>query len=117
MIATFPELQALMGKELLEANKAHPLFHSLHEGYAVLLEELEESEAALKKVKKGGKSLWEAVRTDDLGTAKLYCEQLKTEALKLAGEALQTAAMSEKLLGFVTQAEPADQMNLLDDES
>lgn len=36
------EVQALFDKELQKANEHNPQFHSAHEGYAVLLEEVEE---------------------------------------------------------------------------
>lgn len=42
----------LIEKEFLRANKLYDIFHSNHEGYAVLKEEVDELWDAIKKVKK-----------------------------------------------------------------
>lgn len=38
------DVRALVDKELTAANERFPQFHSAHEGYAVILEEVEECE-------------------------------------------------------------------------
>jgi len=60
---------AIVGAELARARSKFPPFHSAHEGYAVILEELSE--------------LWEEVR-----------KYPKYDLLKLQTEAIQTAAMA-----------------------
>jgi hypothetical protein len=43
----------LVTEELERANKEFPLFSSAHEGYAVILEELHETEDELERLSKG----------------------------------------------------------------
>lgn len=83
-------VELLACKELEEANKKHPAFHSTHEGYAVILEEVEEAEEALGEVKRWTEYLWKNVRSDKTldGLDELY-----SEAMNLATEAIQVAAM------------------------
>lgn len=44
------DIQKLVDKELEEANKKYPLFHSDHEAYAVIKEEIEECEEDIRKM-------------------------------------------------------------------
>ena len=81
-------------KELEKANEMHPAFHSTHEGYAVILEEVEEAEEALAEVKRWTEYLWENVRSDKTPDG---LDELYTEAVNLANEAIQVAAMALKL--------------------
>lgn len=43
------DVEALVQKELDAANEKFPLFHSAHEGYAVILEENDEIKKTLQK--------------------------------------------------------------------
>jgi len=57
-------------KELNDARMAFPNFHSYHEGYAVLKEEVDE--------------LWDAIKTKDFDP-----DQIKKEAIQVAAMALR----------------------------
>ena len=46
------EIEALVKRELEEANKIHPQFNSTHEGYAVILEETEELAEESEEIEK-----------------------------------------------------------------
>lgn len=56
------EVQALFDKELKKANENNPPFHSAHEGYAVLLEEVEEVKEELDGLDCYTGYIWDAVK-------------------------------------------------------
>ena len=89
-------IPALVDVELREANRNNPPFHSLHEGYAVLKEEVEETEEALVVAKDYLASLWRNTRIDDAPCAKIAAEYLEHRAIHMAAEAIQVAAMARK---------------------
>ena len=99
------KLHELVGIELAEANKAYGLFHSLHEGYAVLREEVEEASEALTLVKGSLDAIWLGCRNSN--PRWVTAPDIEREALQLASEALQTAAMARKLKMFATAAAEA----------
>lgn len=70
--------------------------HSAHESYALIQEEYEEAEAALKKCKEYLKDMWKAVREDNDEAFAVYCRGLKNDALALSAECVQLAAMAAK---------------------
>lgn len=93
------EMVDVANKELNRANENFPLFHSRHEGAAVIYEELEESKEALESLETSFKCLWDDVRGKE--TPCFLKEEIKPlkladMALDLACEAVQTAAMLMK---------------------
>ena len=94
------KIKALAVLELQGANAKHPQFHSLHEGYSVLLEEIEEASEALEEVEAMRKILWIHVRRDDAMMARSFAARLEKAAAELAAEAIQCAAMARKMLDF-----------------
>lgn len=90
------KIQALVDEELKEANKKYPLFSSDHEAYAVILEELEESEENVKEMKYWLDTIWQCIRKN--GDIKQFVEILKRSALETAAEAIQIAAMCDKAM-------------------
>lgn len=92
------KLPALVEEELAAAMEEHPLFASAHEGYAVLLEEVEEAEVELKNSQNSLRLLWSGVKHDNPETVKLAANHAKYAAINLAAEAIQVAAMALKLL-------------------
>lgn len=91
-------LVQLAKAELEAANKEHPLFASPHEGYAVLLEEVEEAEEALCEVKKDLKQVWLSTRFGHDGSVVYVSRRVNQYALDLAAEAIQVAAMAQKMI-------------------
>lgn len=82
--------------ELQRENASFPLFNSKHEGYAVIKEELEETREALDTLESSIAILWESVREKrvpsfitDFNTT----EDMHAQAVAVAAEAIQTAAM------------------------
>lgn len=90
------KIQALAYEELKEANEKNPLFHSDHEAYAVILEELEETEENVKAMGYCIQAMWDYVKKDK--KPRKSVEKLKNFALKTAAEAIQVAAMCDKFL-------------------
>lgn len=84
------------------AIKTHGHFHSHHEAYAVLLEEVEEVTGGAQVFTEGAEfqmlQLWQQVREDMqlAGSAKARLREVKRLALDLAYECVQVAAMCDK---------------------
>ena len=96
MNAVKDKLIALVGEELEAANAIHPPFHRLHEGYAVLLEEVEETEGTLKSVKNYLEMVWHYIRWNEPEEAMQTEKYMEEMAIHLAAEAIQVAAMARK---------------------
>lgn len=101
-----PPVEALVEAELLRASaKFGERHHSPHEAYAVMLEELEETQAELSKASSMLSGYWGAVKLnhpqDYLNDA---ANRAKFLAIQTACEAIQLAAMCEKALrGYETE--------------
>lgn len=96
MFSVYKEVMELTEKELNEANKIHEKFHSEHEGYSVILEELEEAEEELNLCKDYLKYLWDNLRKGE--SAEYFASTLKIAAANMACEAIQVAAMAQKYI-------------------
>lgn len=91
------KLPALVAEELAAANDSHSFFHSPHEGYAVLLEEVEEVKDELRCVEDNLTRLWGCVRADAFNSVPGWARYLENAAMQLAAEAIQVAAMARKM--------------------
>ena len=86
--------------ELTNIKKIHGnQYNSLHEGYAVLLEEVEETEDELKRVKDELAELWQSVKQDDNGGAVDALRRIYTHAYFMLQEAAQVTAVTQKFRG------------------
>lgn len=97
------EVQALFDKELKKANKNNPQFHSAHEGYAVLLEEVEEAKEELSNLDFYTERIWSIVKNGDC--PKVSLKSAKIFASSLVQEAIQVGAMCDKFLDFLGEGE------------
>lgn len=97
-----PAVEKLAEMERQDANRKFPLFHSMHEGYAVLLEEAEEAREALDFAEGSLSMLWAHIRDNNAGRALEFAGRVREHALDLAVEAVQAAAMAQK---FIDSAE------------
>ena len=89
------KVQELVAFELARANTIHPpRFNSMHEAYAVILEEIEEAEEAIKKVEWKKVLAWDCIKEDIDPTG--FFEQMEVIAINAAAEIIQTAAMCRK---------------------
>lgn len=95
------KLPALVAEELEAANVDHPPFHSLHEGWAVLKEEVDETKDNMNIVDGYINVMWVDVRADDAVSVKRSAENLKRFALDIAAEAIQVSAMAQKLIDYI----------------
>lgn len=91
-----PEITKAIEAELTSANEKHPPFASLHEAYAVIKEELEEAEEELVLAKQVLKYAWYGIRSDNTDLTFENIDELKKNAIHLAMEACQVAAMCDK---------------------
>ena len=90
------DIRALVDKELAAANERFPQFHSAHEGYAVIQEEVDELKEDMNRINGRTACLWDMVRFNN------NCEELVwriyDNAINAACEAIQVAAMCKKFL-------------------
>lgn len=86
----------LIKEELAEANKVHPLFHSPHEAYGVIKEEVEELHEELVACEGLLSDMWHRIR-EDMGAEDIL-RQLKGHAIYAVQESIQVAAMCQKAL-------------------
>ena len=96
MNAVIDKIPALVEEELETANVIHSFFHSQHEGYGVLLEEVEEAHAEMIEVEFKLGQIWSCVKRDYTRMAVEYAQDLERKAIRLAAEAIQVAAMAKK---------------------
>lgn len=96
------KLPKLVAEELEAANASHPPFNSLHEAFAVILEEFYETEEATTEVKTLVWTLWKAVRNDNALMAGVTARELLIQSKQVAAEAVQLAAMAQKLLDYIS---------------
>lgn len=101
MNKVFNMLPALVVRELAAANDEFPPFQSLHEGYAVMLEEFEETLEALTEVECRLNNMWKDIRLDRTHLVESYAADISNYAQHTAAEAIQVAAMAKKMLAYI----------------
>lgn len=100
------EVTEAIENELSAANKAFPGFNSTHEGYAVILEEAQETEDEMRKTGMNPNALWQATRMNQSPKQiREIAEAIRESARDMAAEAIQTAAMAEKLIQYTERQE------------
>ena len=101
MNAVENDVRALVDKELAAANERFPQFHSAHEGYAVIQEEVDELKEDMDRINGRITSLRARVRFNN------SCEEIVSrifdDAINAACEAIQVAAMCKKFLEMEAQ--------------
>ena len=90
------DVSKLVEKELTVANIKFPPFHSAHEGYAVILEEVDELLESVHYTTDRLNCLWMAVKSNDMPATDREIDWLEKTAINAACEAIQVAAMCRK---------------------
>lgn len=90
------KIQELADEELKEANEKYPLFHSCHEAYAVIKEEVEECKEDVQEMEMVLSYFWGKVKRNR--SSNDLVSGMKKIALEAAAEAIQVAAMCDKFL-------------------
>lgn len=103
MNAVKQEVEKLVQKELESADQKFPVFHSDHEGAAVIFEEIQKSEQALENAKTYFHLLWLGVKENLVHERNI--QYLKRYAEDLACEAIQVAAMAQKFINSQKERE------------
>lgn len=98
-------IPALVTRELAAANDEFPPFHSLHEGWAVLKEEIEETQEALDMVEDYFDKMWALTRDNDVAVVQTLAGRIRAKATLAAAEAIQVAAMAQKMLDYINSEE------------
>lgn len=96
MIVCKNEIRDAVEAELTAANEKHPLFVSLHEAYAVTLEELEEAADELRLCFEYIHEAWKHIKDDNIQGALDRFAHLGYRTQRLAQEACQVSAMAIK---------------------
>lgn len=105
MNAIQSDIESLVWVELEAANKSNPLFHSAHEGYAVILEEVDEANMEMVNMDEAINGLWESIKENNAYCSEKITKSIKRYATNLACEAVQIAAMCDKLLLYYGKLE------------
>ena len=94
MNAVENQVRELVAVELESANRQFPQFHSLHEGWAVMLEEIREMRDEMNKIDKHHDAMFFHIMHN---SSALECaKEVREHALWAACEAIQVAAMAQK---------------------
>jgi len=80
-------------------------FASMHEGAAVLFEEVQEAQDEDGSIDNLIPLFWEAVKNEDSKRARMFAEEIASHAERLSCEAIQVAAMAMKFVDTVEEAE------------
>lgn len=99
------DVRLMFISELNKANKNNALFHSTHEGFAVLYEEYEEMTEQVNLVKMAIEQMWGDVRRNQNRRLENDTKCLQSAVTDTIREAVQLGAMCEKLLYFLSEDE------------
>ena len=93
-------VEKLMEIEVVDSNKKFcPIFHSEHEAYSILKEEVEEAADELEEVQDQLNYMWDGIKRNNstVYTTEI-AKRMKTYAINLSAESIQVAAMCQKFI-------------------
>lgn len=100
-----PGVYALQMQELNNIREKHgAAYNSLHEGFAVLMEDVEEVKEELDNVEQTMTRLWHITRADMPHMVYGCASQIAHYAAKAAAEAIQVAAVARKIADAYEEA-------------
>lgn len=88
----------LVNKEYDAVNETHKPIASMHEGYAVLLEEIEEVCESCEELKRRNAAFWYEIRTNNDKCLKSVIGKMLETSIEAACEAIQVAAVCRRIL-------------------
>ena len=91
-------LDGIIKAELEAANKIHPPFVDMHQAYAVMLEEYEETLTEIDSARELLKMYWTYTRNDDFESGRKCANQILIIATRGIAEMVQLAAMAQKAM-------------------
>ena len=92
------EVKQSVKSELERANEAHPLFHSPHEAYGVLAEELDEAKGVFGHIEVVFNKFFVYMCKANYGNANKYLGTIRAGAIECAAKMIQVAAMAQKAI-------------------
>lgn len=92
------KVEKLANDELERANKEHSLFHSLHEGYAVLQEEIDEVIEINEEAMEYKELIWAAIKNDSKDEAVRWAKKTQMCLTEATAEMIQCVAMCQKII-------------------
>lgn len=99
------KIEQLANDEFERANEEYPLFHSLHEGYAVLMEEIDETIERNKEAMANKEVMWAAIKNDLKDEAVQWAQKTQKYFIEATAEMIQCIAMCMKIIESVKQDE------------
>ena len=94
------ECRNAIALEYDKAVREHPPFSSLHEGWAVMREEQEETFKEVTGAAADLNAMWEHVKQDDVACSLNAARNIQAHALAAMMEAAQLAAMARKMMDY-----------------
>ena len=91
------EIARLVDEELARANETYPPFHSAHEGYAVICEEVEEMMEEIEKASGFIDVMWKRIKVDEENGVLKASNDAYNIMIYAIAEAIQVCAMLKKM--------------------
>lgn len=99
-------VSTLVSEEYQRAEAEHGgAAHSMHEGYALIKEEVEEAQEEMTKLEQQTGHFWTEVKTDDLTYCHHYLDKIRTVAILGACDLIQVAVMADTAMAGIGKAE------------
>lgn len=108
MNVVIDQVKELVQREYRQAKKDHNPIASLHEGYALLLEESEETQEVCDQLKEYTELFWQNVRCDDPAYAEYNVKSILSVAIDTACEAIQVAAVCKRIMDYLSKEDNND---------
>lgn len=105
MDAISKQVDELCRVEYEAAKASHLPVASMHEGYALLKEEIEEAMAEQTEANRRLDSLWLAIRNDWVAPVEYNTASIKHRMLRCAVEAIQAAAVCDRIMDLLEKEE------------